>query len=105
MNHIRKVGDYRYIMCVIGGKESSLRFRGIILVSRSHSRAKEPGIPSCCYIGSVSPSMFARMMIGAVGWGTCSDIMGRTTVDNANLFFTAVLAFSPPCPTPVARYA
>ena len=53
--------------------------------------------------------MFAGMMIGAVGWGTClsicftheatypeayrvpgSDLMGRTTAFNATLFLTAI---------------
>jgi len=53
--------------------------------------------------------MFAGMMIGAVGWGTCastayqsllgllisdlfqgSDLMGRITAFNATLFFTAL---------------
>ncbi|KAJ7133593.1 major facilitator superfamily domain-containing protein [Mycena epipterygia] len=42
------------------------------------------------YIGVVSSAMFAGMMIGAVGWGTCSDLMGRSTAFNATLFFTAV---------------
>jgi len=42
------------------------------------------------YIGTVSSSMFAGMMIGAVGWGTCSDLMGRSMAFNATLFFTAV---------------
>jgi hypothetical protein len=34
--------------------------------------------------------MFAGMMFGAVGWGTCSDLMGRSTAFNATLFFTSV---------------
>ncbi|KAF9525470.1 major facilitator superfamily domain-containing protein [Crepidotus variabilis] len=42
------------------------------------------------YIGAVSSSMFAGMMVGAVGWGTCSDLMGRITAFNATLFFTAL---------------
>ncbi|KAL4073313.1 major facilitator superfamily domain-containing protein [Scleroderma yunnanense] len=42
------------------------------------------------FIGTLSSSMFAGMMIGAVGWGTCSDIMGRSTAFNATLFFTAL---------------
>ena len=60
------------------------------------------------YIGAISSSMFAGMMIGAVGWGTCkpifilinssfnsasykgSDLMGRSTAFNATLFFTAI---------------
>ncbi|KAJ7701373.1 major facilitator superfamily domain-containing protein [Mycena rosella] len=41
------------------------------------------------YIGILSSVMFAGMMIGAVGWGTCSDLLGRSTAFNATLFFTA----------------
>ncbi|KAI0290320.1 major facilitator superfamily domain-containing protein [Multifurca ochricompacta] len=41
-------------------------------------------------IGILSSSMFAGMMIGAVGWGTCSDLMGRSTAFNATLFFTSL---------------
>ncbi|KAF8799365.1 MFS general substrate transporter [Phlegmacium glaucopus] len=42
------------------------------------------------YIGTVSSSMFAGMMIGAIGWGTCSDLMGRSAAFNSTLFFTAL---------------
>ncbi|KAI0031935.1 major facilitator superfamily domain-containing protein, partial [Vararia minispora EC-137] len=42
------------------------------------------------YIGIVSSSMFAGMMIGAIGWGTCSDILGRSMAFNGTLFFTAL---------------
>ncbi|THU90987.1 MFS general substrate transporter [Dendrothele bispora CBS 962.96] len=41
------------------------------------------------YIGALSSSMFAGMMFGAVGWGTCSDLMGRSTAFNLTLFFTS----------------
>lgn len=34
--------------------------------------------------------MFAGMMIGAIGWGTCSDLVGRSAAFNATLFFTAL---------------
>ncbi|KAG6898420.1 hypothetical protein C0992_004131 [Termitomyces sp. T32_za158] len=42
------------------------------------------------YIGSLSSAMFAGMMFGAIGWGTCSDIMGRSAAFNATLCFTAL---------------
>lgn len=42
------------------------------------------------YIGAVSSSLFCGMMFGAVGWGTCSDLMGRSTAFNATLFFTSL---------------
>ncbi|KAI0637103.1 MFS general substrate transporter [Trametes polyzona] len=41
-------------------------------------------------VGTLSSSMFAGMMFGAVGWGTCSDLMGRTAAFNATLFLTAL---------------
>ncbi|KAJ7250029.1 major facilitator superfamily domain-containing protein [Mycena haematopus] len=41
------------------------------------------------YIGIASSAMFAGMMLGAIGWGTCSDLIGRSTAFNATLFFTA----------------
>ncbi|KAG7088038.1 hypothetical protein E1B28_012072 [Marasmius oreades] len=41
-------------------------------------------------IGTLSSSMFAGMMVGAVGWGTCSDLIGRSAAFNATLFFTSV---------------
>ncbi|KAF9440632.1 hypothetical protein P691DRAFT_87758 [Macrolepiota fuliginosa MF-IS2] len=44
-------------------------------------------------IGSLSSAMFAGMMFGAVGWGTCSDILGRSAAFNVTLFFTAVFGF------------
>jgi len=34
--------------------------------------------------------MFAGMMVGAIGWGTCSDVVGRSAAFNATLFFTAL---------------
>ncbi|KIJ54356.1 hypothetical protein M422DRAFT_25278 [Sphaerobolus stellatus SS14] len=55
------------------------------------------------YIGALSFSLFFGMMLGAVGWGACSDLMGRIAAFNATLFFTAlfgVLAgFSPNFPS------
>src|ERR1700674_2062972 len=33
------------------------------------------------YIGAVSSSMFAGMMLGAVGWGTCSSETSLTISD------------------------
>jgi len=41
--------------------------------------------------------MFAGMMFGAIGWGTCSDLMGRTTAFNATLFLTSVFGVLASC--------
>ncbi|KAI9507626.1 MFS general substrate transporter [Russula earlei] len=45
-------------------------------------------------IGLLSSTMFAGMMFGAVGWGTCSDLVGRSTAFNATLFFTSLFGMS-----------
>ncbi|KAL1729666.1 major facilitator superfamily domain-containing protein [Schizophyllum commune] len=42
------------------------------------------------HVGTLSSTMFAGMMFGAVGWGSCSDLFGRSTAFNATLFFTAL---------------
>ncbi|KAG8899343.1 hypothetical protein FRB99_006774 [Tulasnella sp. 403] len=39
-------------------------------------------------IGWLSSSIFCGMMIGAIGWGTCSDLLGRTIAFNATLLLT-----------------
>lgn len=50
----------------------------------------------------VDISADSQMMIGAVGWGTVSDILGRSLPFNSTLFLTAVFgigaSFSPSFP-------
>ncbi|OWZ53581.1 membrane transporter [Cryptococcus neoformans 125.91] len=50
-------------------------------------------------VGLLSASTMAGMMIGAVGWGVVSDLLGRTMPFNATLFLTGVFgigaSFSP----------
>ncbi|EJT98804.1 MFS general substrate transporter [Dacryopinax primogenitus] len=41
-------------------------------------------------IGILSSSIFFGMMIGAVGWGTCADLMGRRVAFQFTLLFAAV---------------
>ncbi|KAK4685766.1 hypothetical protein P7C73_g4374, partial [Tremellales sp. Uapishka_1] len=41
-------------------------------------------------VGLLSASTMAGMMVGAVGWGVISDLMGRALPFNATLFLTAV---------------
>lgn len=51
---------------------------------------------------AVSNELMQKMMIGAVGWGTVSDLMGRALPFNSTLFLTAVFgigaSFSPSFP-------
>ncbi|KIY51552.1 MFS general substrate transporter [Fistulina hepatica ATCC 64428] len=42
------------------------------------------------HIGALPSSMFLGMMIGAMGWGACADLVGRSTAFNLTLFFTAI---------------
>ncbi|KAF8527425.1 MFS general substrate transporter [Hysterangium stoloniferum] len=41
-------------------------------------------------IGALNFSLFFGMMFGAIGWGACSDLMGRITAFNGTLLFTAL---------------
>ncbi|KAI5118798.1 hypothetical protein M0805_005140 [Coniferiporia weirii] len=46
------------------------------------------------YIGYLSSCLFAGMMLGAIGWGSCSDVLGRSTAFNLTLFFTAIFGLA-----------
>lgn len=41
-------------------------------------------------IGLLSASVFCGMMFGALGWGSCSDIVGRSMAFNLTLAFTSL---------------
>ncbi|CAE6455173.1 unnamed protein product [Rhizoctonia solani] len=41
-------------------------------------------------IGVLSASMFCGMMFGALGWGSCSDVVGRSMAFNLTLAFTSL---------------
>ncbi|CAE6484302.1 unnamed protein product [Rhizoctonia solani] len=41
-------------------------------------------------IGILSASMFCGMMFGALGWGSCSDVVGRSMAFNLTLAFTSL---------------
>ncbi|KAG9128485.1 hypothetical protein FRC07_009709 [Ceratobasidium sp. 392] len=41
-------------------------------------------------IGFLSTSVFCGMMIGALGWGSCSDVIGRRMAFNLTLAFTGL---------------
>lgn len=47
----------------------------LLLFTRSAASSLTPNqLVSDTYVGSLSSSMFAGMMIGAVGWGTCTHL-------------------------------
>ncbi|KAJ7845404.1 major facilitator superfamily domain-containing protein [Mycena olivaceomarginata] len=77
------MGSYQWtLLCLCGF--------GWMADNQSFSRASSSTTVPDSYIGIVSSTMFAGMMLGAVGWGTCSDLIGRSTAFNATLFFTAL---------------
>ncbi|TFK26851.1 MFS general substrate transporter [Coprinopsis marcescibilis] len=84
------MGSYQWTLlslCGLGWMADNMWIQAIaIILPRVQMHYNVPS----SYIGTVSSSMFAGMMFGAVGWGTCSDLMGRITAFNATLLLTAV---------------
>ncbi|KAF9013162.1 major facilitator superfamily domain-containing protein [Cyathus striatus] len=84
------MGSYQWTLlslCGFGWMADNMWIQAIaIILPRVQQHYSVPD----SYIGTLSSSMFAGMMIGAIGWGTCSDLMGRSTAFNATLFFTAL---------------
>ncbi|KAG2009509.1 membrane transporter, variant 4 [Coprinopsis cinerea AmutBmut pab1-1] len=84
------MGSYQWALlslCGLGWMADNMWIQAVaIILPRVQQHYAVPD----SYIGAVSSSMFGGMMIGAVGWGTCSDLMGRITAFNATLFLTAI---------------
>ncbi|EMD31441.1 major facilitator superfamily protein mfs4 [Gelatoporia subvermispora B] len=84
------MGSYQWTLlslCGFGWMADNMWIQAIAIVL---PRVQQHFAVRDSYIGTLSSSMFAGMMFGAVGWGTCSDLMGRTTAFNATLFLTSV---------------
>ncbi|KAJ8469013.1 hypothetical protein ONZ45_g17037 [Pleurotus djamor] len=84
------MGSYQWTLlslCGLGWMADNMWIQAIAIILPRVQR--HYGVPDS-YIGTLSSSMFAGMMFGAVGWGACSDLMGRSTAFNATLFFTSV---------------
>ncbi|KDR82970.1 hypothetical protein GALMADRAFT_238679 [Galerina marginata CBS 339.88] len=84
------MGSYQWTLlslCGFGWMADNMWIQAIaIILPRIQQHYSVPD----SYIGGVSSSMFAGMMVGAIGWGTCSDVVGRSAAFNGTLFFTAV---------------
>ncbi|KAF8840797.1 MFS general substrate transporter [Paxillus ammoniavirescens] len=84
------MGSYQWTLlslCGFGWMADNMWIQAIaIILPRVQQHYSVPD----SYIGTLSSSMFAGMMVGAIGWGTCSDLVGRSAAFNATLFFTAV---------------
>ncbi|PFH49963.1 hypothetical protein AMATHDRAFT_62131 [Amanita thiersii Skay4041] len=84
------MGSYQWTLlslCGFGWMADNMWIQAIaIILPRVQQHYSVPD----SYIGALSSSMFAGMMFGAIGWGTCSDLLGRSAAFNATLFFTAL---------------
>ncbi|KIJ17575.1 hypothetical protein PAXINDRAFT_175426 [Paxillus involutus ATCC 200175] len=84
------MGSYQWTLlslCGFGWMADNMWIQAIaIILPRVQQHYSVPD----SYIGTLSSSMFAGMMVGAIGWGSCSDLVGRSAAFNATLFFTAV---------------
>ncbi|EED86011.1 predicted protein [Postia placenta Mad-698-R] len=74
-------------LCGFGWLADNMWIQAIAIVL---PRVQQHFSVSDAYIGTLSSSMFAGMMFGAVGWGACSDLIGRKAAFNATLFLTSV---------------
>ncbi|KAI0070035.1 MFS general substrate transporter [Panus rudis PR-1116 ss-1] len=84
------MGSYQWTLlslCGFGWLADNMWIQAVAIIL---PRVQQHFAVSDKFVGTVSSSMFAGMMFGAVGWGTCSDLLGRTTAFNATLFLTAV---------------
>ncbi|GAA5975541.1 hypothetical protein JCM5350_002641 [Sporobolomyces pararoseus] len=102
---LEEIGMGRYqlqllVLCGLGWMADNLWLVSIGLILPRVQREFEI---SDRWIGLLSTSIFAGMMLGAWAWGSYSDARGRLPAFNLTLFFTAIFglvsAFSPNFPT------
>ncbi|KAF8349514.1 MFS general substrate transporter [Amanita rubescens] len=88
------MGSYQWTLlslCGFGWMADNMWIQAVaIILPRVQQQFSVPD----SYIGVLSSSMFAGMMFGAIGWGTCSDLLGRSTAFNLTLFFTALFGLT-----------
>ncbi|GAA5953174.1 hypothetical protein JCM3765_007432 [Sporobolomyces pararoseus] len=102
---LEEIGMGRYqlqllVLCGLGWMADNMHLQGIAVIL---PRVQKEFEISDRWIGLLSTSIFAGMMLGAWAWGSYSDARGRLPAFNLTLFFTAVFglasAFSPNFPT------
>lgn len=74
-------------LCGFGWMADNMWLQGVAVIL---PRVQDHFHISDSRIGLLSSSIFFGMMIGAVGWGTCADIMGRRIAFQSTLFFASV---------------
>ncbi|KZO97152.1 MFS general substrate transporter [Calocera viscosa TUFC12733] len=80
-------------LCGFGWMADNMWLQGVAVIL---PRVQDHFHISDSRIGILSSSIFFGMMIGAVGWGTCADIMGRRVAFQSTLFFAAVFGLLSP---------
>ncbi|GAA5988837.1 hypothetical protein JCM10908_006191 [Rhodotorula pacifica] len=86
------MGRYQYQLLVLCGLGWAMDNMTLQTVSVILPRVQEHFQVGDRYIGLLSTSIFAGMMIGAWGWGSFSDAKGRVPAFNLTLAITAVFA-------------
>ncbi|KDQ62758.1 hypothetical protein JAAARDRAFT_149872 [Jaapia argillacea MUCL 33604] len=84
------MGSYQWILlslCGFGWMADNMWIQAVAIILPRVQRHFD--VPDS-YIGVLSSSMFGGMMFGAIGWGTCSDLIGRSAAFNLTLCFTAL---------------
>ncbi|GAA5903456.1 MFS transporter [Sporobolomyces salmoneus] len=102
---LEEIGVGRYqlqllVLCGLGWLADNMYLQAVAVIL---PRVQKEFEISDRWIGLLSTSIFAGMMVGAWGWGSYSDARGRLPAFNLTLCFTAVFgissAFSPNFPT------
>ncbi|GAA5866253.1 hypothetical protein JCM1840_004056 [Sporobolomyces johnsonii] len=93
------MGRYQYqllVLCGLGWAADNMWLQGVAVVL---PRVQEHFGIADRWIGLLSTSIFAGMMVGAWGWGSYSDARGRVAAFNLTLLLTSVFglasAFAP----------
>lgn len=93
---IDKIGMGRYqvallILCGFGWMADNMWLEAVAIIL---PRVQDHYSISDRSIGVLSTSIFFGMMLGSIGWGTCSDLLGRTLAFNSTLLLTGVFGFT-----------
>ncbi|GAA5955345.1 hypothetical protein JCM21900_005777 [Sporobolomyces salmonicolor] len=93
------MGRYQYqllVLCGLGWAADNMWLQGVAVIL---PRVQEHFGIADRWIGLLSTSIFAGMMVGAWGWGSYSDVRGRVAAFNLTLLLTSVFglasAFAP----------
>ncbi|KAF8610322.1 MFS general substrate transporter [Ceratobasidium sp. AG-I] len=84
------MGPYQWALlglCGFGWAADNMWLQAIAIIL---PRVQDEYAVSDSRIGLLSSSVFCGMMFGALGWGSCSDIVGRSMAFNLTLAFTSL---------------